>query len=110
MKLHWKAALAGLVAVAAMAAHADDAVTVKLEMADGKLTPARIEVPAGKRIRIEVHNAGKGAAEFESVELRKEKVLAPGAESVVVIAPQSPGEYTFFDDFHQAARGVIVVK
>lgn len=113
MKLSSKAALAALTAlltVAATVAHADDAVTVKLEMADGKLTPARIEVPAGKRIRIEVRNTGKGAAEFESVELRKEKVLAPGADSVVVIAPQTAGEYKFFDDFHQSARGVIVVK
>lgn len=113
MKLSSKAALAALTAlltVAATVAHADDAVTVKLDMADGKLTPARIEVPAGKRIRIEVRNTGKGAAEFESVELRKEKVLAPGADSVVVIAPQTPGEYKFFDDFHQSARGVIVVK
>lgn len=110
MKMSSKAALAGLLAVASMAAHADDSVTVKLEMADGKLNPARIEVPAGKRIRIEVRNTGKGAAEFESVQLRKEKVLAPGAESVVVIAPQSPGEYKFFDDFHQTAQGVIVAK
>jgi plastocyanin len=110
MKLRSKAALAALLAVAAMAARADDSVTVKLDMADGKLTPARFEVPAGKRIRIEVRNSGKGAAEFESVELRKEKVLAPGAESVVVVAPQTPGEYKFFDDFHQSARGVIVVK
>ncbi|MGN6667397.1 MAG: cupredoxin domain-containing protein [Trinickia sp.] len=110
MKLRSKAALAALLAVAAMAARADDSVTVKLDMADGKLTPARLEVPAGKRIRIEVRNSGKGAAEFESVELRKEKVLAPGAESVVVVAPQTPGEYKFFDDFHQSARGVIVVK
>ena len=113
MKLSSKAALAALTAlltVAATVAHADDAVTVKLDMADGKLTPARIEVPAGKRIRIEVRNTGKGAAEFESVELRKEKVLAPGADSVVVIAPQTPGEYKFFDDFHQSARGVLVVK
>lgn len=110
MKFGSKAALACVLALAGMAAHADDAVTFKLEMADGKLTPSRIEAPAGKRIRIEVRNTGKGAAEFESVQLRKEKVLAPGAESVVVIAPQSPGEYKFFDDFHQSAQGVIVVK
>ncbi len=110
MKLSSKALLAVLLGAASMVVHADDSVTVKLEMADGKLTPARIEVPAGKRIRIEVSNTGKGAAEFESVELRKEKVLAPGAGSVVVIAPQTPGEYKFFDDFHQSARGVIVVK
>lgn len=110
MKFGSKAALACLIAAVGTAAYADDAVTVKLDMADGKLTPSRIEVPAGKRIRIEVRNTGKGAAEFESVQLRKEKVLAPGAESVVVIAPQAPGEYKFFDDFHQSAQGVIVVK
>jgi len=92
------------------AAHAADLPTFKLEMSDGKLSPARIEVPAGQRIKIEVRNTGKGAAEFESVQLRKEKVLAPGADSFVVIAPLEPGEYKFFDDFHQQAQGVIVAK
>src|SRR5580698_5091718 len=72
-------------------AQAADLPTFKLEMNDGKLNPARIEVPAGQRIKIEVHNIGKGAAEFESVQLRKEKVLAPGADSFVVIAPLDPG-------------------
>ena len=84
--------------------------TFKLEMNDGKLNPTRIEVPAGQRIKIEVHNIGKGAAEFESIQLRKEKVLAPGADSFVVIAPLEKGEYKFFDDFHQSAQGVIVAK
>ncbi len=93
-----------------IAARAADLPTFKLEMNDGKLNPARIEVPAGQRIKIEVHNVGKGAAEFESIQLRKEKVLAPGADSFVVIAPLDPGEYKFFDDFHQSAQGVIVAK
>ena len=90
---------------------ASDLPTFKLEMQDGKLIPPRIEVPAGQRIKIEVHNIGKSAAEFESVELRKEKVLAPGAQSFVVIAPLRPGEYKFFDDFHlNMPQGVIVAK
>jgi hypothetical protein len=94
----------------AATAQAADLPTFKLEMNDGKLNPARIEVPAGQRIKIEVHNIGKGAAEFESIQLRKEKVLAPGADSFVVIAPLEKGEYKFFDDFHQSAQGVIVAK
>ena len=102
--------LAVSLAGVATAAQAEDVPTFKLEMNDGKFNPARIEVPAGKRIKIEVRNTGKGAAEFESVQLRKEKVLAPGAESFVVIAPLDPGEYKFFDDFHQQAQGVIVAK
>jgi hypothetical protein len=114
LKYQWVswAARAGALAlcVSANAALAADLPTFKLEMNDGKLNPARIEVPAGQRIKIEVHNIGKGAAEFESVQLRKEKVLAPGADSFVVIAPLDPGEYKFFDDFHQTAQGVIVAK
>ena len=91
-------------------AHAVHLPPFKLEMTDSKLNPARIEVPAGQRIKIEIRNTGKGAVEFESVQLRKEKVLAPGSESFVVFAPLSPGEYKFFDDFHQQAQGVIVAK
>ncbi|CAN7285353.1 cupredoxin domain-containing protein [Trinickia sp. LjRoot230] len=118
MKLHrrfawlwfWLVFAAGAIGVASAGAHAEDLPTFKLEMADGKVNPTRIEVPAGKRIKIEIRNTGKGAVEFESVQLRKEKVLAPGADSFVVIAPLSPGEYKFFDDFHQTAQGVIVAK
>ncbi|CAM2193724.1 cupredoxin domain-containing protein [Paraburkholderia sp. A1RI_3L] len=110
MGINRKIVWVALAAMMAGTAYAEDLPTFKLEMADGKLNPARIEVPAGKRIKIEVRNTGKGAAEFESVQLRKEKVLAPGADSFVVIAPLSPGEYKFFDDFHQQAQGVIVAK
>lgn len=110
MKVKTQVAALALSALFAGIAHAADLPTFKLEMNDGKLNPERIEVPAGQRIKIEVHNIGKGAAEFESLQLRKEKVLAPGADSFVVIAPLSPGEYKFFDDFHQTAQGVIVAK
>ncbi|MDB5768482.1 MAG: putative exported protein [Collimonas fungivorans] len=96
--------------LAATASMAADLPTFKLEMKDGVLNPARIVVPAGQKIKIEVHNTGQSAVEFESVQLRKEKVLAPGAQSFVVIAPLQPGEYKFFDDFHAQAQGVIVAK
>ena len=74
--------------------------TVELEMKDGELIPRILEVPAKTIIRIKITNTGTEPAEFESIQLRKEKVLAPGANSVVVIAPLKPGRYTFFDDFH----------
>jgi plastocyanin len=103
-------AAAALGFTAAHAAHAADLPTFQLEMKDGQLNPERIEVPAGQRIKIEIRNTGKSAAEFESIALRKEKVLAPDAESFVVIAPLSRGTYKFFDDFHQSAQGVIVAR
>jgi hypothetical protein len=48
--------------------------------------------------------------EFESVSLRVEKVVAPGSEGIINVRPLAPGRYEFFDDFHQEARGTLVVQ
>lgn len=77
----------------------------------GRLTPSVLEVPAGQRFKIVIRNEGRDAIEFESLQLKKEKVLAPGAQSFVVIAPLKPGTYDYFDEFHpDTAKGRIVVK
>ncbi|WP_239374771.1 cupredoxin domain-containing protein [Snodgrassella gandavensis] len=90
---------------------ADDKVTLELKMKDGDMIPLTLNAPANKIIRIKVTNIGKGPVEFESTQLVKEKVLAPGASSVVVIAPKKPGTYIFFDDFHlDKPKGQLIVK
>ncbi len=92
-------------------AGADETLTYKLLAKDGRFHPETIEVPAGKRFRIEVTNANEGPEEFESTELYKEVVLAPGVTRTVVFAPLKPGVYRFFGEFHpETARGRIVVK
>jgi len=100
-----------LTALLATAAFAEDAPLFKLVARDGKFEPATLEVPAGKRIRIEVANQNAKAIEFESKDLKQEKVLAAGAKSSVVINALKPGTYVFFDEYHQdAPKGKIVVK
>lgn len=95
----------------ALMVRAEDLPTFRLVFTDGKVVPARLQVPAGKRIRIDVVNAGKTPIEFESLSLRKEKVLAPQSESFVVIAPLDAGEYKFYDEFHmKTTQGVIVAR
>lgn len=95
----------------AATAVADDLLTFVLVMKDGRLSPATLEVPANARFRLEVRNQGAGAAEFESLELRKETVLAPGVTRTLVFAPMKPGVYKFFDEFHpDTAQGRIVAK
>jgi len=76
---------------------------------NGTFEPQRLEVPAG-RFKIELVNESNEPVEFESLPLRKEKVLGPGVKSFVVITISRPGEYPFFDDFHQQVRGTLVVK
>jgi plastocyanin len=90
--------------------HAEEIPTFTLVFKpNGTLEPTRLEVPAG-RFKIELKNESHEVVEFESLPLRKEKVLAPGVKSFVVITISRPGEYPFFDDFHQNVKGTLVVK
>lgn len=101
----------GLFLASTAAVAADDMPTFLLVMKDGRLFPATIEVPANTKFRLEVRNEGPGATEFESLELRKELVLAPGVTRKLVFFPLKPGSYKFFDEFHpDTAQGLIVAK
>jgi hypothetical protein len=103
--------LAGLALVLGLAggAHADGLPTFTLTFrADGTFDPARLEVPSG-RFKLVLINDSKEPVEFESLPLRKEKVMGPGVKSFVVITISRPGEYPFFDDFHQDVKGTLVV-
>lgn len=92
-------------------AAAAEKLTVELTINNGVFTPQVLNVPTKKIIRIKISNIGEQPAEFESTQLRKEKVLAPGASSVVVIVPLREGEYSFFDDFHlDLPKGKIIAS
>lgn len=103
--------VAALLLLGATLARADDLPTFRLSAENGRFHPETIEVPAGTRFRLEITNRNAGPEEFESAELRKELVLAPGATRTLVFAPLKPGVYPFFGEFHpDTARGRIVVK
>ena len=102
---------AAIVAAAFGDVQAEELMVVKLVARDGLFQPATLEVPAGKRFKIEISNEGKGPMEFESRDLKQEKVLAAGAKSSVVINGLKPGVYVFFDDYHpDAPKGQVVAK
>ena len=92
------------------AAAAQDMPSFKVEMKDGTISPSSIEAPANTPFKLEISNTGRTPVEFESLELKREKVLAPGATSSIVFRRVEPGEYVFFDDFHPEARAKLVVK
>lgn len=95
----------------ALPALAEDAALFKLVANDGVFTPAVIEVPAGKRLQLEVTNAGKTAMEFESKELKQEKVIPPGGKATLTIRALKAGEYKFVDEFHEkTGQGKLIAK
>ncbi len=113
MKFHTAGALAlvSSLLLALTPVRAQDMPSVNLLIRDGRFVPATLEVPANTKFRLLIKNEGPGAEEFESVELRKEKVLAPGASSFLIFQPLKPGTYKFFGDFHpDTAQGQMIAK
>jgi hypothetical protein len=104
--------LAGVLALATFcgAVRAEELPVVAIAFKDGAIIPARVEAPAGKAFRLEVINRGAAASEFESKELKREKIVAAGGKIILNFSALKPGDYAFFDDFHPEAAGVLVAK
>jgi hypothetical protein len=82
-----------------------------LEINDHQFHPTEIEIPAGQKIALIVKNNDTTPEEFESIELRREKVVPGGDQITVYIGPLKPGKYEFFGDFNpKTARGHIIAK
>jgi len=82
----------------------------KLSVRDQKFDPERLEVPAGVKLELHITNNGPKPMEFESADLRREKVIAPGQTAVLYVGPLRPGTYVFFDDFHSTTRGELIAR
>ena len=89
---------------------AADPPTASLTIRNRAFEPSEISVPAGQKVELHVRNADTAAAEFESTELHREKVVPPGEEVVVYVGPLRAGSYEFFNDFNPNARGHIVAR
>lgn len=84
---------------------------LQLTIKAGRFIPETLQVPANTKFKLIIKNEGPGPEEFESVELKKEKVLAEGSSSFLIFQPLKPGTYPFFGEFHpQTAQGRIVAK
>ncbi len=88
----------------------DDTVIVELRIKDHKFIPDTIELPANKKISIVVYNDDPTIEEFESFDLKREKIVLGNSFTKIILAPLVSGEYKFFGDFHQeTAQGKIIV-
>lgn len=82
----------------------------KLVLQDHKFAPATLKVPANTKFRVLVTNRNAVPSEFESSDFNREKIVLPDSTVTVFIGPLAKGTYKFFDDFHQATTGVLVVE
>jgi|SRR5215831_20859194 len=105
------AALLASAAFAALPALAADEPALELTIENHKFTPERLEVPAGRKVKLLVENKDATAEEFDSDDLRIEKVISGNAKGTIWIGPLKAGEYKFIGEYHdKTAHGVVVAK
>ena len=94
-----------------LAPPASAGIPIDVTIKDHRFTPAEIHVPAGKPATLNVKNEDATAEEFESHELKIEKVIAGGTSGTVRLRPLDPGKYPFIGEYHEdTAKGVIVAE
>ena len=102
------AGLASFLVLAPAAARADN---MTLTLKNHKFTPSEIKVPANKRVKLTVVNDDPTPEEFESHELRVEKVIPGKSKGIVRIGPLKPGRYPFYGEYHEStAKGVVIAE
>lgn len=83
----------------------------KLVIKDHKFLPAALEIPAGQKVKLVIENQDATAEEFESHDLKREKIVAAQSSISVYVGPLTPGVYKFFGEFHEeTAQGTLTVK
>jgi plastocyanin len=105
-----RAAVAGLLLLILAVPASAQSPKVTIAIQENQFVPAEVQVPAGVKVELVIRNEKKTPAEFESNSLRREKVIPAGSTASVFIGPLNPGRYEFFDEFHPASRGFVVVK
>jgi Cupredoxin-like domain len=100
-----------LLPFASLAAEAKDPVTYEVTLKDQTFTPAELKVPAGEPFIIRVKNENDAPAEFESKEMKFEKIVAGHSSILVKVKALPGGTFEFVDEYHEdTARGTVVSK
>ncbi|KJV54744.1 cupredoxin domain-containing protein [Orientia tsutsugamushi] len=88
-----------------------DSELCKLVIKDHKFEPSEIHVHANKRIELIIENLDDSVEEFESRDLKREKIIPAHSTVKIILPPLKQGSYKFFGEFNEeTAQGVIIVE
>jgi hypothetical protein len=84
---------------------------IELTIENHLFSPENVVIPADTRVKLIIQNKDATAEEFESLDLKREKLIPGNSKITVFINPLKRGVYKFFGDFHQdTAQGKIIVN
>lgn len=95
----------------ASATFAADAQQFNITIRDHKFEPAVVEIPADTKVQLIVKNEDTTPEEFESHDMKLEKIIKGGGTGKFNVGPLKPGEYKFFGEFNEkTAQGKVVAR
>ena len=107
-------AIAGAAFILVIAGHgavAADAVKLEIAIKNHRFQPAELKAPAGKAITLIVHNRDAAPEEFESHDLKVEKVITGNGTATVHLRALKAGRYRFVGEYHEdTAKGTLIVE
>ena len=82
---------------------------VVMSLKNHVFSPATVTVPVGEKITIDLTNHDMATEEFDSHDLKIEKLVTPGGHVTFTIGPLTTGTYSFMGEFHPAtAQGHVI--
>lgn len=90
----------------------DDAIlNIDLRLRNHQFYPRTIKIPSQRKVRLTIYNDDLTIEEFESHDLKREKVILAKSKTVIILAPLKKGIYKFFGEFHEdTAQGELIVE
>ena len=86
-----------------------DASDYQLVIKDHRYEPSELKIPSGKRIKLIIDNQDDSAEEFESKELRLEKIIPGNSKATIWVGPLKQGKYKFAGEYHEdTAQGILI--
>lgn len=102
---------AAALALASASALAADDIERTIVIKDHRFQPAEVTIPAQQKVKLLIDNQDPTPEEFESHDLRVEKVVPGNSTAIVRVGPLEAGEYSFVGEFNEdTARGTLVVE
>lgn len=83
----------------------------KIVIKDHKFIPHNLDIPVNEKVKLVVENQDKTIEEFESHDLKREKIIGGGKSVNIYIGPLETGVYKYFGEFNaKTAQGTITVE
>ena len=101
----------GTTVLGATAVSAQEPTRIPITIENNRFVPSEVKVKAGTPFVLVVTNKDAKSEEFESKDLRIEKVIPGGKTANIRVRALKPGTYPFFGEFNpKSAQGQIVAE